>query len=101
MQSTLSCGDALRCVQSGGAADRHQIQRAMILERLEISVRLGRVLLRKLGNSRLIATVDRRDGNSGNCIRCPRVSCADVAAANQSDVHGHKLQEGKCVLSVF
>lgn len=91
MQSTLSRGDALGCVQSGGAADRDQIQRAMIQERLEVSVRLGCVLLRKPTDSRLIMTVDRRDGNSGNRMRCPRVSCADVTAANQSDVNGPEL----------
>jgi hypothetical protein len=56
MQSTLSRGDALRCVQSGGAADRDQVQQAMIQEHLEVSVRLGCVLLRKPGDSRLIAT---------------------------------------------
>jgi hypothetical protein len=59
------------------------------------------LLLRKPGDSRLIATVDRRDENSWNCIRCPRLSCADVAAANQSDVNGQKLREGNASFLVF
>jgi len=45
---------SLAMLQSGGTTDRDQIQPAMIQERLEVSVGLGRVLLRKPGDFRLL-----------------------------------------------
>jgi len=53
VQSTLRRGDALRCVQSGGTTDRDQIQPAMIQDASK-SRRVGRVLLRKPGDFRLM-----------------------------------------------
>src|SRR3954447_18235121 len=73
----------------------------MIQESFKVAVRLCCAFLRKPGDLRLVGTVNRRDRNSGNCFCSPRVSCADVAAANQSDANGHMLRKMSAAFLVF
>ena len=87
VQAAATRGDALRRVQARGAADGHQVHGLVREKRLEIRVGRGAVGgCEALGASR-VAAMDGDDGGVSNRAGGACVGVADVARAEDADVH--------------
>ena len=87
MEAAADRRDGLLGVESGRASDRHDVERAMLEKSIDAVVHDAAVRLREALGLLPVRTVNRRDLDAGDRACGTRVRVADVAAAEDADLH--------------
>ena len=87
VQAAPARGDALLGMQTRGASDGYQVHRLVRKEAIEVRIRRGAVGRRQSFRPAWIATVHGDDRGAGYGAGCACVRVADVARAEDADVH--------------
>ena len=87
MEAAAYRRDGLAGVEPGRASDRHDVERAMLEKSFDIVVDDSAVRLREALGFLPVRAADGRDLNAGDAERGTRMRVADVAAAQDADLH--------------
>jgi hypothetical protein len=87
VQAAFGSRNTMLRVKTRGAANGHNLHRSMIEKPIEVTVRSGAIVLRESRDFLRIAPVNSDDFEVGNGGGGSRMRLADIAAADDAEVH--------------